>query len=146
VKTQLRRYVESIPVYIYATPLSLSIYIYICVCNQLTIEVWSHNKQNQCNNLLFSDPIQPSIRQPTPGMATLSNRRHTLPQDDIDGRAITTDSISTNYRTMPYLVTEKTVLQPHLGRQESFRRNIGHVAAETYLITRLAITLLRYLG
>ncbi|XP_027925410.1 isoprenylcysteine alpha-carbonyl methylesterase ICME-like isoform X2 [Vigna unguiculata] len=79
-------------------------------------------------------------------MATLSNRRHTLPQDDIDGRAITTDSISTNYRTMPYLVTEKTVLQPHLGRQESFRRNIGHVAAETYLITRLAITLLRYLG
>ncbi|XP_014524223.1 isoprenylcysteine alpha-carbonyl methylesterase ICME [Vigna radiata var. radiata] len=80
-------------------------------------------------------------------MATLSNRRRrTLPPDDIDAQAITADSVSTNYRTMPCLVTGKTVLQPHLARQESLRRNIGHVAAETYLITRLAITLLRYLG
>ncbi|XP_047176548.1 isoprenylcysteine alpha-carbonyl methylesterase ICME-like [Vigna umbellata] len=79
-------------------------------------------------------------------MATLSNRRRTLPQDDTDAQVITADSVSTNYRTMPCLVTGKTVLQPHLARQESLRRNIGHVAAETYLITRLAITLLRYLG
>ncbi|WVZ14098.1 hypothetical protein V8G54_011664 [Vigna mungo] len=79
-------------------------------------------------------------------MATLSNRRRTLPPDDIDAQEITADSVSTNYRTMPCLVTGKTVLQPHLARQESLRRNIGHVAAETYLITRLAITLLRYLG
>ncbi|BAU01680.1 hypothetical protein VIGAN_11096300 [Vigna angularis var. angularis] len=79
-------------------------------------------------------------------MATLSSRRRTLPPDDIDAQVITADSVSTNYRTMPCLVTGKTVLQPHLARQESLRRNIGHVAAETYLITRLAITLLRYLG
>lgn len=32
------------------------------------------------------------------------------------------------------------------GRQQSFSREIGHAAAETYLITRLAFTLLRYLG
>ncbi|XP_030512309.2 isoprenylcysteine alpha-carbonyl methylesterase ICME-like [Rhodamnia argentea] len=32
------------------------------------------------------------------------------------------------------------------GRQQSFGREISHAAAETYLITRLAFTLLRYLG
>jgi prenylcysteine alpha-carboxyl methylesterase len=32
------------------------------------------------------------------------------------------------------------------GRQQSFSRDIGHAAAETYLLTRLTITLLRYLG
>ncbi|KAF8011307.1 hypothetical protein BT93_J1807 [Corymbia citriodora subsp. variegata] len=32
------------------------------------------------------------------------------------------------------------------GRQQSFGRDIGHAAAETYLITRLSFTLLRYLG
>ncbi|KAI6670497.1 hypothetical protein NL676_005382 [Syzygium grande] len=32
------------------------------------------------------------------------------------------------------------------GRQQSFGREIGHAAAETYLITRLSFTLLRYLG
>ncbi|KAH9739492.1 isoprenylcysteine alpha-carbonyl methylesterase ICME [Citrus sinensis] len=31
-------------------------------------------------------------------------------------------------------------------RQNSFSRDIGHAAAETYLITRLTFTLLRYLG
>ncbi|WOK97779.1 hypothetical protein Cni_G06487 [Canna indica] len=34
--------------------------------------------------------------------------------------------------------------RPSLSR--SFRQDIGHAAAETYLVTRLAITLLRYLG
>ncbi|GMH26204.1 hypothetical protein Nepgr_028047 [Nepenthes gracilis] len=32
------------------------------------------------------------------------------------------------------------------GRQSSFGENVGHVAAETYLVTRLCLTLLRYLG
>lgn len=31
-------------------------------------------------------------------------------------------------------------------RQNSFSRDIGHAAAETYLVTRLSFTLLRYLG
>jgi len=31
-------------------------------------------------------------------------------------------------------------------RQQSFSRDIGRAAAETYLLTRLTITLLRYLG
>ncbi|XP_011046783.1 PREDICTED: isoprenylcysteine alpha-carbonyl methylesterase ICME-like isoform X2 [Populus euphratica] len=31
-------------------------------------------------------------------------------------------------------------------RQQSFSRDIGHAASETYLLTRLTITLLRYLG
>ncbi|KAD0942793.1 hypothetical protein E3N88_43524 [Mikania micrantha] len=35
---------------------------------------------------------------------------------------------------------------PCMSRSQSFRRDMGHVASETYLITRLAFTLLRYLG
>jgi prenylcysteine alpha-carboxyl methylesterase len=32
------------------------------------------------------------------------------------------------------------------GRTQSFSRDFGHAAAETYLVTRLSFTLLRYLG
>ncbi|XP_050228201.1 isoprenylcysteine alpha-carbonyl methylesterase ICME-like isoform X2 [Mercurialis annua] len=35
---------------------------------------------------------------------------------------------------------------PGLRRQQSFGRDIGHAASETYLITHLTFTLLRYLG
>lgn len=105
-----------------------------------------HNKQNECNNLLFSDPIHSPIPQPTPAMAALTNRRRTLPPDDVGSQAITADSVSANYLTTHHLANGKTGLRPPLARQESLRRNIEHVAAETYLITRLAFTLLRYLG
>ncbi|URD92843.1 Carboxylesterase family [Musa troglodytarum] len=37
-------------------------------------------------------------------------------------------------------------LPSHTSRGRSFRRDVGHAAAETFLLTRLAITLLRYLG
>ena len=33
-----------------------------------------------------------------------------------------------------------------LSRRQSFSRDIGHAAAETYLVTRLSFKLLRYLG
>ena len=36
--------------------------------------------------------------------------------------------------------------RPPPSRQRSFREDINHIAAETYLITQLAFTLLRYLG
>ncbi|XP_010549954.1 PREDICTED: probable isoprenylcysteine alpha-carbonyl methylesterase ICMEL2 [Tarenaya hassleriana] len=36
--------------------------------------------------------------------------------------------------------------KPRICRQQSFGRDIGHAAAETYLITRLSFKLLRYLG
>ena len=35
---------------------------------------------------------------------------------------------------------------PQICRQQSFGRDIGHAAAETYLITRLSFDLLGYLG
>ncbi|KAK8470161.1 hypothetical protein PHAVU_004G073325 [Phaseolus vulgaris] len=79
-------------------------------------------------------------------MAALTNRRRTLPPDDVGSQAITADSVSANYLTTHHLANGKTGLRPPLARQESLRRNIEHVAAETYLITRLAFTLLRYLG
>ncbi|XP_028216394.1 probable isoprenylcysteine alpha-carbonyl methylesterase ICMEL2 isoform X2 [Glycine soja] len=69
-------------------------------------------------------------------MATLSDhRRRMLPPENVDAQPITSDSVSNNHRTTHRLV-----------RQESLRRNIEHVAAETYLVSRLAFTLLRYLG
>ncbi|XP_064968877.1 probable isoprenylcysteine alpha-carbonyl methylesterase ICMEL1 [Musa acuminata AAA Group] len=37
-------------------------------------------------------------------------------------------------------------LSSHTSRGRSFGRDVGHAAAETFLLTRLAITLLRYLG
>ncbi|XP_041004230.1 probable isoprenylcysteine alpha-carbonyl methylesterase ICMEL2 [Juglans microcarpa x Juglans regia] len=36
--------------------------------------------------------------------------------------------------------------RPSPGRAQSFSRDFGHAAAETYLVTRLTFTLLRYLG
>ncbi|KAF5479291.1 hypothetical protein F2P56_000125 [Juglans regia] len=36
--------------------------------------------------------------------------------------------------------------RPSPGRAQSFSRDLGHAAAETYLVTRLTFTLLRYLG
>jgi len=81
-----------------------------------------------------------------PAMTALSNRRRTLPRDDVDVQAIKADSVSTNYPMTRRHVNGKTSLRPPLARQDSLRRNIEHVAAETYLITRLAFTLLRYLG
>ncbi|KAI4346802.1 hypothetical protein L6164_007670 [Bauhinia variegata] len=36
--------------------------------------------------------------------------------------------------------------RPRPARQRSFRKDIGHVASETYLVTRLSFTLLQYLG
>lgn len=35
---------------------------------------------------------------------------------------------------------------PQISRQQSFGREIGHAAAETYLVTRLTFNLLGYLG
>ncbi|KAJ0629119.1 putative alpha/Beta hydrolase [Helianthus annuus] len=44
------------------------------------------------------------------------------------------------------LARRRTKSSPVLCRSESLGREIGHAASETYLITRLAFTLLRYLG
>ncbi|CAJ1947350.1 unnamed protein product [Sphenostylis stenocarpa] len=79
-------------------------------------------------------------------MAALSDRRRTIPPDNVDSKRKTAKSVSTNHRKTHRRVAGKTGLRPPLTRQESLRRNIGHVASETYLITGLAFTLLRYLG
>lgn len=42
--------------------------------------------------------------------------------------------------------TTSTQKKPSLCRSQSLGCEIGHAATETYLITRLAFTLLRYLG
>ncbi|KAK2366181.1 alpha/beta-Hydrolases superfamily protein [Trifolium repens] len=51
-----------------------------------------------------------------------------------------------NHREKLRRVSSKNIHRPRLSRQRSFTSDIEHVAAETYLITRLAFTLLQYLG
>ncbi|MCI10566.1 isoprenylcysteine alpha-carbonyl methylesterase ICME-like [Trifolium medium] len=53
---------------------------------------------------------------------------------------------SNNHREKLRRVSGKNNHRPRPDRQRSFTRDIEHVAAETYLITRLAFTLLQYLG
>ncbi|KAK9052502.1 hypothetical protein SSX86_029131 [Deinandra increscens subsp. villosa] len=55
-------------------------------------------------------------------------------------------SASTNPATAPRRRTTASAKTSPLCRSQSFSREIGHAASETYLITRLAFTLLRYLG
>ncbi|KAI3677403.1 hypothetical protein L2E82_51686 [Cichorium intybus] len=66
--------------------------------------------------------------------------------DSLRSRTSTsTNSASTaRRRTAGSGTSAKT--SPNLCRSQSFGREIGHAASETYLITRLAFTLLRYLG
>ncbi|KAK6913466.1 hypothetical protein RJ641_023067 [Dillenia turbinata] len=51
-----------------------------------------------------------------------------------------------NYQRRRRLAAKSTSLPASFSRSQSFSREIGHAAAETYLITRLTFTLLRYLG
>ncbi|XP_027358285.1 isoprenylcysteine alpha-carbonyl methylesterase ICME [Abrus precatorius] len=76
-------------------------------------------------------------------MAVLSDRRRMLSPVDVDSHPNPmADSVPNNRRR----VAGENGHHFRPARQSSFRRDIGHVAAETYLITRLAITLLKYLG
>ncbi|MCD9646873.1 hypothetical protein HAX54_037114 [Datura stramonium] len=61
-------------------------------------------------------------------------------------RASTLPSITYNFqrrKRKPLIKTKST--PPRLSRQASFSREIGHAAAETYLITGLSFKLLSYL-
>ncbi|KAA8530538.1 hypothetical protein F0562_005247 [Nyssa sinensis] len=51
----------------------------------------------------------------------------------------------TNYQRRRTAIKRSATVAP-LTRQQSFSRDFGHAAAETYLITRLSFKLLRYLG
>ncbi|KAK7271774.1 hypothetical protein RJT34_27948 [Clitoria ternatea] len=78
-------------------------------------------------------------------MAAFSDRRRTLLAADVDAQTMT-NSAANNHHQKPRRVARKNSHRHRPARRSSLRRDIGHVAAETYLITRLAFTLLRYLG
>ncbi|XP_061359749.1 isoprenylcysteine alpha-carbonyl methylesterase ICME-like [Gastrolobium bilobum] len=79
-------------------------------------------------------------------MAALSDRRRVLPAvDGVDTHSLA-ESIPNNHLEKHRRVAGKNGHRHRPARQSSFRKDIGHVASETYLITRLAFTLLRYLG
>ncbi|OIT24740.1 PREDICTED: probable isoprenylcysteine alpha-carbonyl methylesterase ICMEL2 [Nicotiana attenuata] len=61
-------------------------------------------------------------------------------------RAYTLPSNNNKRRRKPLNKTKSTPVTAGLCRQGSFSREIGHAAAETYLITRLSFKLLSYLG
>ncbi|CAN4090521.1 unnamed protein product [Withania somnifera] len=63
------------------------------------------------------------------------------------GRASTLPSVTCNYQRRKRKPLNKAKsTPPGFSRQGSFSREIGHAAAETYLITRLSFKLLSYLG
>lgn len=79
-------------------------------------------------------------------MATLNDRRRVLPAAlDLHSEPLT-ESVPNNHREQPRRVAGRRSHRPRLSRQRSFTNNIGRVASETYLVTRMTFTLLRYLG
>ncbi|KAE9590283.1 hypothetical protein Lal_00027974 [Lupinus albus] len=79
-------------------------------------------------------------------MTTLLGRRRIIPAAvDVDTKSLTESNVHNNNHH--HQVAGKNSHHQHrLARQRSFRKDIGHVATETYLITRLTFTLLQYLG
>ncbi|KAL7609172.1 hypothetical protein Lser_V15G12864 [Lactuca serriola] len=61
-------------------------------------------------------------------------------------RTTTSTNPATAARRRTAINATSAKTSPNLCRSQSFGREIGHAASETYLITRLAFTLLRYLG
>ncbi|CAM8984919.1 unnamed protein product [Rhodiola kirilowii] len=59
-------------------------------------------------------------------------------------RVSSQNSMQQRRRSRP--IVDQSPLGRPLRRQQSFREDFGRAAAETYLVTRLSITLLRYLG
>ncbi|XP_057738763.1 isoprenylcysteine alpha-carbonyl methylesterase ICME-like [Arachis stenosperma] len=93
-----------------------------------------------CNNNL--------IRFIRPAMPSLTDRRRVSPDLDLDSfeplnSQPETDTAPTNKTRR---LAGKNGLRHRPTRQRSLTRDIGHVAAETYLVTSLTFTLLQYLG
>lgn len=65
---------------------------------------------------------------------------------DVDTGEMNSEIGNGNHHEKPVGVSRKIGLRRPPDRQRSFKNDIGHIAAETYLITRLAFTLLGYLG
>lgn len=79
-------------------------------------------------------------------MATLNDRRRVLQAAvDLDSEPLT-ESFPNNHHEQPRRVAGRRSHRPRLSRQRSFTDNIGRVASETYLVTRMTFTLLQYLG
>ncbi|KAK7266738.1 hypothetical protein RIF29_19390 [Crotalaria pallida] len=82
-------------------------------------------------------------------MTTLIDRRRMIPAEvNVDTATPSTEPAAPNenHRERPLRAAGRSSHRPRPGRQRSFRNDISHVAAETFLITRLTFTLLRYLG
>ncbi|KAL4350759.1 hypothetical protein AHAS_Ahas10G0174100 [Arachis hypogaea] len=81
-------------------------------------------------------------------MPSLTDRRRVSPDLDLDSAEPLnsqpeTDTAPTNKTRR---LAGKNGLRHRPARQRSLTRDIGHVAAETYLVTSLTFTLLQYLG
>ncbi|XWS46444.1 hypothetical protein CRYUN_Cryun14cG0067100 [Craigia yunnanensis] len=66
---------------------------------------------------------------------------------DFDVRCLICRFLGSNFGTSGNHQQQQRCRKPaRMERQPSFSRDIGHAAAETYLVTRLSFTLLKYLG
>lgn len=78
--------------------------------------------------------------------STVSEIEEVIPDEDSDRTTLLNGS---NGEQMRRRVSGKLPVDGgnrRIYRQQSFGREIGHAAAETYLITGLSFKLLRYLG
>lgn len=89
-----------------------------------------------------------------PSAATLTERRRVISTTigggkatvDVDSGELSRENGCNSSRENRVGVAGRNGPRPQPARQSSYKENIGHIAAETYLITRLAFTLLRCLG
>ncbi|CAL5372426.1 unnamed protein product [Camellia sinensis] len=92
--------------------------------------------------MTMSPAIQTDLIQPQNASLEENNKKKQMDADPLLSRA---SSFNNNHhQTRRRAAAKLSSLPP--SRQQSFTRNIGHAAAETYLITGLAFKLLGYLG
>ncbi|XP_077221396.1 isoprenylcysteine alpha-carbonyl methylesterase ICME-like [Tasmannia lanceolata] len=112
-------------------------------------------------SLLPLSPMKPNLLPlsiSTPSMSTtniLREEDQTLLSNSSSSSCLEGETIGTPLVARPSTysgqqrrrrVASEASLPSISSRRHSFRRDVGHAAAETYLLTRLTFTLLRYLG
>lgn len=83
-----------------------------------------------------------------PMSSTASDMKEVGPSDSEEMARIQSSNMLSSPEQVRRRVSGKSSADgtPRICRQQSFGRDIGHAAAETYLITRLSFNLLGYLG
>lgn len=94
--------------------------------------------------MTMSPAIQTDLIQPQNASLEDNNKKKQMDAEPLLSRASSFNNNNNHHQTRRRAAAKLS--SPPPSRQQSFTRNIGHAAAETYLITGLAFKLLGYLG